>query len=217
MLYLPVLAVVILFLLNVRQERDRQTVQHAYARIVLFTALVLLAVYALFWFVFGLGEIFGGELSGLIHLVPAVCVVLLGFLAHRRPCEGGIVLTALGAAQAVLLLATSNGSLTARLMVLVLAALPFGVVGALLLAARSHAPGQDLRDYSSFTSTSTTCWISGKNWRTVPATQPLIVVGDRGQPITCAPEANFQRVAVKTNHLDRTAVVVADISIQGFN
>jgi hypothetical protein len=109
---------------------------------VFITALVLLAADALFWSGFGFGEIFGGELSGLVHLVPAVCVLLLGFLAHRRPAEAGIVLTALGAAQAVLLLATSNGSPTARLTVLVLAALPFLIVGGLLLAADRMRQGR---------------------------------------------------------------------------
>ncbi len=136
MLYLPVLAVVILALLNVRQKPDRRAALHPYARTVFYTALALQVVYALFWFVFGFGEIFGGDISGIIHLAPAVCVVLFAFLAHRRPFEAGIVLTALGGVQAVLLLATLNGSLAMRFNAVLLAALPFIAVGLLLLAAQ---------------------------------------------------------------------------------
>jgi hypothetical protein len=142
MLYLPLMAVVTLVLLNIRQERDRRIEQHPYARTVFYTALVLLAIYALFWFVFGFGEIFSGYIGGIIHLAPAVCVVVLWGLARRRPYEAGIVLNALGAAQAVLLLVTTNGSLISRLMVLLLAALPFVLVGLLLLAANRMSRGK---------------------------------------------------------------------------
>lgn len=135
MLYLPLLAVVLLAWLCVRRERDLRPTQHPYARTVFYTALVLLAIYALFWFAFGFGEIFGGEDSGIIHVAPAVCLLLLWVFAHRRPYESGIVLNALGAAQAVLLLAMTNGSLTSRLNLLLLAALPFVAIGLLLLAA----------------------------------------------------------------------------------
>jgi hypothetical protein len=136
---LPLLTVVVLAFICIRRERDLRPLQHPYARTIYYTALVLLAVYGLFWLVFGFGEIFAGLVSGLIHVAPALCVALLWVFSHRRPYESGIGLCALGVAQSVFLFAQMGGTLTHRLNTVLLVGLPFVVIGMLLLAASRMA------------------------------------------------------------------------------
>jgi energy-converting hydrogenase Eha subunit A len=134
-LIFPVVAALVLAVLSWRRERDTRYAGQAYARTVFYTALALLAIYALFWFVFGFGEIFAGDIGGLIHIVPAVTVVFLWVLAYRRPLEAGLVLTGLGLVQGLYIFFATGGSASSRLNGVLLAALPFLAIGLLFLAA----------------------------------------------------------------------------------
>ncbi len=59
--------------------------------------LILLIIPVLFLIVFAVGESAGGDLSGLGHLVQAAPLVILAFLAWKRPRAGGLLLIGLGA------------------------------------------------------------------------------------------------------------------------
>ncbi len=93
-----------------------------------FMVLILLA--------FGIGESAGGDLSGLMHLVPVVFGGLVIWLCWKRPLWGGFLLLA-GALFQVLrfghaLTNPSSGTILAPLTILIL---PLALSGLLLLAA----------------------------------------------------------------------------------
>jgi len=61
-------------------------------------AVTLLILQAALWFTFGFGELSGGDVSGVIHLLPAVMTLALAALVFSLPLEGGLVLLIVGAA-----------------------------------------------------------------------------------------------------------------------
>lgn len=58
-------------------------------------ALVLLGLGVAFYLMFAVGELAGGEISGLQHLLPAALLGALLWLGWKRPRTAGIVLLAL--------------------------------------------------------------------------------------------------------------------------
>lgn len=70
------------------------------ARWLHYGALAPLGLFVAFWSLMSIGEMAGGDLSGLSHLLPALLVLPLMFLAWKRPLLGGIVLVGLGLAAA---------------------------------------------------------------------------------------------------------------------
>jgi len=78
--------------------------------------LAILAAYAGFFLLFGVGEMASGDWSGAGHLISVLVVLMLAILAGRRPLVGGIVLLALGIISAAAIigpgLATGSGRLT---------------------------------------------------------------------------------------------------------
>ena len=58
-------------------------------------ALVLLALGVAFYLMFAVGELAGGDVSGIQHLAPAALLGALLWLGWRRPLVAGIVLLAL--------------------------------------------------------------------------------------------------------------------------
>jgi hypothetical protein len=97
-------------------------------------ALVLLGLGAAFYLTFAVGEVAGGDISGVQHLPPAAIFAALMYLGWKRPRTAGIVLLAL----AVPLGAVYVGVLIARDLPLTWAlfvALPPVVTGLLLLRA----------------------------------------------------------------------------------
>jgi hypothetical protein len=63
-----------------------------------------LAFYALISLVFGIGESAGGDLSGLMHLVPVLLIVVLIWVAWKFPYWAGILLLAYGVIRILLLI-----------------------------------------------------------------------------------------------------------------
>lgn len=57
--------------------------------------LVPIGLIALVYLIFGIGESAGGDLSGLMHLVPFVIMGLAMWLCWKRPLWGGILLLAM--------------------------------------------------------------------------------------------------------------------------
>jgi hypothetical protein len=58
--------------------------------------LIPLGMQVLIFLLFGFGEMFSGDISGAGHLLQALVVAPLGFLAWMRPLEGGIALFIVG-------------------------------------------------------------------------------------------------------------------------
>jgi hypothetical protein len=71
---------------------DRTVIRTKLSAILFWIALTILTLYGAFFLAFGVGEIAGGEPSGVIHLVPALLIYALVYLCWRRPFEGGITL-----------------------------------------------------------------------------------------------------------------------------
>jgi hypothetical protein len=58
-------------------------------------ALVLLGLGVAFYLMFAVGEMAGGDISGIQHLPPAAILAALLWMAWRRPLTAGVVLLAL--------------------------------------------------------------------------------------------------------------------------
>lgn len=63
--------------------------------------LIPVGLQVLIYLVFGIGETASGELGGMMHLLQAIVITLLGILAWMRPLEGGIALFVCGALSAI--------------------------------------------------------------------------------------------------------------------
>jgi 4-amino-4-deoxy-L-arabinose transferase-like glycosyltransferase len=105
------------------------------ARRLLGAALALMAAFAGFWAFFGISEMAGGDRSGVMHLVPAVIIVLLMLAVRRRPLEGGIVFLVIGTLVTISALGAYRGGWPRYIGVALVTGVPFLAVGALLLAA----------------------------------------------------------------------------------
>jgi hypothetical protein len=99
-------------------------------------AMVPLGFMVLSLLIFGIGESVGGDLSGLMHLVPVVFVGLVIWLCWKRPLWGGILLLAGAIFEAVsfgiLLADVEPGEVASPVIILIL---PLTISGVLLLAA----------------------------------------------------------------------------------
>ena len=108
-------------------------------------ALVLLALGVAFYLAFAVGEMAGGDVTGVQHLLPTAVLAALFWMAWRRPRRAGIVLLVLAVPFAVgyiTLLVIRDLPLTWALPV----ALPPVVTGLLLVRAgrrESEARGTD--------------------------------------------------------------------------
>ena len=99
-------------------------------------ALVPLIFMTLMLLMFGIGESVGGDLSGLMHLVPVQFVVLVMWLCWKHQIWGGILLPAGAAFEAVsfgrMFLRAGPGAIAAPLIIMIL---PLAFSGLLLLTA----------------------------------------------------------------------------------
>jgi len=118
----------------------REAAVDAGARRSKLTALVLLGLGVAFYLAFALGEMAGGDITGLQHLLPAAVLALLFCAAWRRPRQAGIVLLVLAVpfdAAYIALLVVRDLPLAWALVV----ALPPVVTGLLLVHAGRRMPG----------------------------------------------------------------------------
>jgi hypothetical protein len=65
------------------------------------TALVLLGLGIVFYLMFAVGEMAGGDVSGIEHVPPAVILAVLFWAAWKHPLMAGIVLLALAVPLAI--------------------------------------------------------------------------------------------------------------------
>ncbi len=98
-------------------------------------ALILMAAFAGFWAFFGVGEMIGGDTSGVMHLVPSAIIVLLMLAARRRPFEGGIVLMVIGTLVTIAAFGAHRGGWPQYIMVALITGVPLLAAGILLLVA----------------------------------------------------------------------------------
>jgi hypothetical protein len=101
-----------------------------------FAAMVPLAFMVLILLAFGVGEILGGDFSGIQHFVPVIFVGLVVWLCWKRPLWGGILLLAGAVLQAAmfwrLFIRAEAGEIIAPLVIMIL---PLAFSGLLLLLA----------------------------------------------------------------------------------
>ena len=99
-------------------------------------AMIPLGFMMLILLAFGIGESVGGDLSGLMHLVPLVFAGLVIWLCWKRPLWGGILLLAGALFEAFrfrgAFVSANQGSMIWPLIIMIL---PLALSGLLLLTA----------------------------------------------------------------------------------
>jgi len=133
------IAIVVLGILVLRQGPDPHIRVSPPARVLRIVACIVLGIPLVIFLIFGIGEMIGGDLSGAMHLLQALFVILLGVLAWMRPLESGVILCLYGAVVAGFFLfniiadPSSQGSVLSPAL-LILALLPL-LAGTLFLIA----------------------------------------------------------------------------------
>lgn len=102
--FVAVALLIILFIIVSRRGPDPRITANPTSHRLRIAACVVLAVPLAIFLLFGIGEMVGGDLSGGMHLVEALVVVLLGSLAWKRPFEAGLALSVGGVALAAVFL-----------------------------------------------------------------------------------------------------------------
>ena len=97
------------------------------------TALSLMVLAALFFSFMGIGEMVGGDLSGVIHLPPVALIALMMWFGWKKPLTGGATMFGLGLLISILILTTTSKS--DRLIAVLLMGGPFVIPGILFMAA----------------------------------------------------------------------------------
>jgi hypothetical protein len=90
------LAIIILGLIVWQRGGDERGKESQVGRTLLIAGLIFMSLQATVHLAFAIGEVAGGDINGLGHLIPIIAIVLLGLLAWRRPLEGGVVVFVLG-------------------------------------------------------------------------------------------------------------------------
>jgi hypothetical protein len=99
-------------------------------------AMIPLGFMALILLIFAIGESVGGDLSGLMHLVPVVLVGVVAWLGWKRPLWGGILLLAGAIFEAVFFgLALRGAGPGAVISPIIIMIFPLVLGGGLLIAA----------------------------------------------------------------------------------
>lgn len=96
-------------------------------------ALVLMALVAAFFAFMGLGEMFGGDLSGMIHLPPVALIILMMWFGWKKPLAGGASMMALGVVIAVFFYIVTTQA--QKWIAILLMGGPFLLFGILFIAA----------------------------------------------------------------------------------
>lgn len=93
-------------------------------------AILLLPIFFLSAFLFG--ETFGGDITGLIHLVQVLPLILLLFLAWRWPKIVGVILVVLGLIAGILYFLSTRFPIQTIILVEAIVFLPPVIAGAFL-------------------------------------------------------------------------------------
>lgn len=90
------IAVVILGVIVLLRGQDKHLERKKTVNGLLLSGFIVLGLQALFYLIFAVGEMLGGDMSGAGHLVPVLALLLLGLLVWRRPLEGGVLMLLAG-------------------------------------------------------------------------------------------------------------------------
>ncbi len=98
------------------------------------TALVLMILVAAFFMLMGVGEMLGGDLSGMGHLPPVVLIAFMMWLGWKKPLAGGLTMSLLGVLISVYFFIVVNRPADKPIAMLIMGG-PFILFGLFFLAA----------------------------------------------------------------------------------
>lgn len=107
------------------------------------TALVLMALAALFFSFMGVGEMLGGDLSGGMHLPPVALIALMMWFGWKKPLTGGATMFGLGVVISVFFLFVTSQAESG--IAILLMGGPFLLPGLLFMAASLLENPQKMR------------------------------------------------------------------------
>lgn len=96
--------------------------------------LALMALAGAFFMFMGVGEMLGGDLSGMIHLPPVALIALMMWFGWKKPLAGGITMVLLGVAIGVYFFSLIHAT-EIRMTGVLIMSLPFLLPGLIFMAA----------------------------------------------------------------------------------
>ncbi len=130
-----VLGIIVLLVIVLRRQPYPIKSLTGLSKGLFYAALVLLGLYTAFFLVFGIGEMSGGDMSGVAHLLPAAVLIVMIWLVWRAPFETGLTLIVIGLLASGFFIFAGWGSGSRVNTGLIYGGLPFLVPGVLLLLA----------------------------------------------------------------------------------
>jgi hypothetical protein len=129
------LAVSVMIYFAVIKGVDRTVIRTRLSAILFWIALTILTLYGAFFLAFGIGEVMGGDISGVMHLAPAFLIYALVYLCWRRPFEGGITLMVAAIISGISVIPANLSNTSGNFFYGLIGFLPSFVAGLLLLIA----------------------------------------------------------------------------------
>jgi hypothetical protein len=118
------------------RRRNIQAIQFTPGSRWLFSAgLVVLAVYAIFWFALGIVEMSTSITASFYHIIPGLGALSMLWIARKIPLESGLALALQGLALAFYTLAAVSGTLNNRMASAAFSGAPLILAGLLILWA----------------------------------------------------------------------------------
>jgi hypothetical protein len=105
------------------------------ARGMFWAGLLVLAVYAIFWFALGIVEMSASITASFYHIIPGVGALVMLWIARKIPLESGLAVALQGLALAVYTLAAVSGTLNNRMVSAAFSGAPLILAGLLILWA----------------------------------------------------------------------------------
>jgi hypothetical protein len=88
-------------------------------------------------FLFAFGEVFSGEISGFQHLVQAAPIIILAFLAYKKPFVGGLLLLIAGLTLGILYALRAPFNFQTIVLAELLLFVPPAISGSILILSSS--------------------------------------------------------------------------------
>ena len=137
--FIVVAIVVLVLIVFVRQASDEDMVQSKRAAGLRHDALILMGVYAIFWLLFGIGEIIAGDNIGAMLLAQAVAAGVIMLVVRSQPIAGGIAFLSIGVFLSALYAMQMYGGWFARDQVVLITGVPPLVAGLIFLGTNQLA------------------------------------------------------------------------------
>lgn len=134
-IFINLLALIVMVFFGIRKGIDRSVMHNRLSMSLFWIGLLILTLYGAFYMTFGIGEVTGGDISGIFHFGPAIIIFILVYLSWRRPYEGGIVLIATGIVSGIRMFSALQPGPSSNYAGFIIATIPNLVSGLFLLAA----------------------------------------------------------------------------------